>query len=124
MLIRALFIIVILFYSLTSAEEALKDNSLENRALNLFKTIKCQVCVGESIYDSRADIAKAMRANIRNQIMQGKTDQQVKDYLVSRYGEQILFNTPYNNIGIVIWLIPLILLISGLIIIIKRVKLK
>jgi cytochrome c-type biogenesis protein CcmH len=90
------------------------DPQLEQRATRLFQSIRCQVCQGESITDSRADLAKDMRSLIREQIGKGKTDDEIKDFLVQRYGQHILMETPFSRNTALLWLAPLIMIVLGL----------
>ncbi len=99
--------------ALISAEEQLNNPALEQRAITIGDTIKCTVCAGQSINGSNAELAMAMRQAIRQQLKKGMSDKQVQDWLVARYGTDILFRPPKSNI---IWYIPalILLIITGL----------
>lgn len=120
----SLFFCLLIVYLLTPsswsfADTLLVDPSKESRATHLFKTIRCQVCQGESIDDSKADLAKDMRQLIRNQINQGRTDQEIKKFLSERYGQSILMETPFISITWIIWLAPLLMLLLGIFMIVR-----
>ena len=93
-----------------TAETPLSDPALEARAQALFHAIRCVVCQGESIADSPADVAADFRKVIRQEIVQGKSDAQVSDYLVSRYGDGILMNTPLKPSTWLLWFGPALML--------------
>ena len=95
--------------------EILKDQSLENRARNLSKGLRCLVCQNQSIDDSNADLARDLRVTVRERLTVGDSDKQVIGFVVARYGEFVLLNPPVNRRTALLWGGPgLILLISGI----------
>lgn len=97
------------------AQEAqLADPTLEQRARDLAREIRCVVCQAQSIADSDADIARDMRGLIREQIAEGKSDQEIRDYLVARYGDFVLFEPPFKPSTYVLWIGPFALLVVAL----------
>ena len=93
--------------------DRLKDPAQEARARGLFQQLRCVVCQNESIDDSEADIAGDLRRIVRGQIAAGKSDVQVRDFLVQRYGEFILLNPPLNPGNAALWFSPLIVILLG-----------
>jgi cytochrome c-type biogenesis protein CcmH len=91
-------------------EQPLADPALEQRARALSYEIRCVVCQSQSIAESDADIARDMRGLIREQIAAGKTDQEIRDYLVARYGDFVLFKPPFQASTYVLWIGPFVLL--------------
>ncbi|MFV0321277.1 MAG: cytochrome c-type biogenesis protein [Alphaproteobacteria bacterium] len=95
----------------------LDDPSQEERALNLGRKIKCVVCEGQSIEDSRADIALDMRRFIRTQIAEGKSDKEVIDIMLAsykdKYGDALLMMPPLKMRTIFLWLGPMLILLIG-----------
>lgn len=75
--------------------------------------LRCLVCQNETLADSGAPLAKDLRGQIATQVMSGAQDQQIIDYLVSRYGDFILYRPQLKNITYVLWFAPLLLLILG-----------
>jgi cytochrome c-type biogenesis protein CcmH len=98
------------------AQEAqLSDAKLEQRARDLSKEIRCVVCQSQSVADSDADIAREVRGIIREQIAAGRSDQDIRDYLVARYGDFVLFDPPFKAATYVLWLGPFaVLVIAGM----------
>jgi cytochrome c-type biogenesis protein CcmH len=94
------------------AQEApLADPRLEQRARDLSREIRCVVCQSQSVADSDADIAQEVRAIIREQIAAGRSDQEIRDYLVARYGDFVLFDPPFKGSTYVLWLGPFAILV-------------
>ena len=91
--------------------EMLKDPALEARAEALSKDIRCQVCQNEDIDDSAAPLAADMRRLIRQQIVAGKTDRQILDFLVKRYGDNVLMRPPVVPMTWPLWFGPAALLV-------------
>jgi cytochrome c-type biogenesis protein CcmH len=95
------------------AAETFQNPALETRARNLQRQLRCLVCQGESIDESRSDFAADMRRLVREQIAAGKSDRQVQDYLVARYGDFILMKPPVEPDTWLLWLAPFAVLAAG-----------
>jgi len=95
-------------------DEQLKDPVLEAQAREVSKEIRCLVCQNQSIDDSDADLAKDLRKVIRERITAGDDDAQIKDYLVTRYGEFILLKPRLNRQTALLWGSPLIMVLIGI----------
>jgi len=95
--------------------EMLKDPELEARARALSSELRCLVCQNESIDDSDADLARDIRLLIRERITKGESNGQVRDFLVSRYGDFILLKPPLKLSTALLWFsAPLTFLLGGL----------
>ena len=90
--------------------EFLEDQKLELRARLISKNIRCLVCQNQSIAESNAELAKDLRIEISSQIQEGKTEQEIKDFLLNRYGDFVLYQPSFNKKTFFLWLSPLILL--------------
>lgn len=102
-------------------DEVLSDPVLEARARELSAELRCLVCQNQSIDDSDAPLARDLRVLIRERLVQGETNSQVIDYLVSRYGEFVLLKPRLNARTILLWGGPFaILLIGSLVIFLRR----
>lgn len=93
--------------------EMLKDPALEARARALSAELRCLVCQNESIDDSQATLAHDLRVLIRQRIMAGESNQAIKAYLVSRYGNFILLKPPIEASTLLLWGTPILILICG-----------
>jgi len=89
------------------------DEALQERVMKLGGELRCLVCQGESLAESRSDFAADMLHKIQVLMQQGKSDQEIKDYLVQRYGDFILYRPPFSGVTALVWLAPLILLVAG-----------
>ena len=95
------------------APDALSDPAQEARARNLQKELRCLVCQGESLDESNASLAVDLRHLIRMRIKAGDSDKQIVDFLVSRYGDFILMEPPFEPGTYALWLTPFAVLILG-----------
>lgn len=86
---------------------------LEARYLSLIRGFRCMQCQDESLADSPVDLAADMRRQIRDMLLAGKSDQQIRDYMVSRYGYFILFKPPFVLKTAWLWLTPGVILLIG-----------
>ena len=118
--VRFVFLITLLLQLATlpaHANEAapLADDPLvEQRLLVIAEEVRCLVCQNESLAGSRADLAQDLRREIRSLIKQGKTDQEVMDFLVSRYGDYVRYRPPVKPSTWLLWGGPFLLLAGGL----------
>ena len=117
---RILALIVLLLVSLSPAlaltpGELLKDPELEHRARNLSAQLRCLVCQNQSIDDSDAPLAMDLRVLIREQLVAGRSDAEIMDFAVARYGEFVLLKPRFEAATILLWGTPFaVLLIAGL----------
>jgi cytochrome c-type biogenesis protein CcmH len=111
-LILALFSFSSVLYAV---EQPIKDAYQEQRAKDIFKSLKCEVCQGQSILDSESDFAKSARSLIRQKIEAGLNDEQIYDTLKNSYGQQIMFKPPFDGQTVILWLIPFMLVFAGFI---------
>ena len=88
----------------------LDDPALEQRARNLSQELRCVVCQNQSIDDSDADLAKDLRVIVREQLLAGQSEAQIKSYLVDRYGEFILFRPKFSVHTLMLWIGPFVVL--------------
>ena len=93
--------------------EMLKDPALEARARSISRELRCLVCQNQSIDDSNADLAHDLRVIVRERLAAGDSDEQVKAYLVARYGDFVLLDPPFKTKTLLLWLGPAILLLLG-----------
>ncbi len=91
----------------------LADPALEERAKALQKELRCLVCQGQSIDDSNAPLATDLRRLIRVQIESGQSNDEIKEFLVARYGVFVLMEPPVRGDTFLLWFGPLLLLLAG-----------
>ena len=88
----------------------------------LIKEFRCVTCPNQTIADSDAPLAKDLRDEVYQQVLAGKTELQIKKFLVERYGDFILFNPPIKNSTILLWGFPGMLLLLGIVVAIVVVR--
>ncbi len=93
--------------------ERLPDPAQEARARDLFRTLRCVVCQNESIDDSDAELAGDLRRIVRRQVSAGRSDDQIRQFLVARYGQFILLKPPFSPGNALLWLAPLMIVLGG-----------
>ena len=96
------------------AKDMAEDPVLEKRMIGLAENLRCLVCQNESLASSHSELAEDLRREVREQIQKGLTDQQIIDYLVSRYGDFVLFDPPMKSYTLLLWYGPFVLLLAGL----------
>ena len=89
------------------------DPAVEQRLKDLAEELRCLVCQNQTIADSNAPLALDLRNQIRTQIGQGRSDDQIRAYMVDRYGDFVLYKPPFKVTTLVLWLGPLLLLAGG-----------
>jgi cytochrome c-type biogenesis protein CcmH len=90
-----------------------KQETLDQRVQNVASQLKCPVCQGESVADSQATIAQQMRQVIREQLQSGKSEQDVVQYFVHSYGNQIVWLPLWQGFSLLAWLVPIAFLLGG-----------
>ncbi len=111
------FAVVLALTSGARAAEAppvAEDPVVEQRLVVIAEELRCLVCQNESLAGSRSDLAMDLRREVRQLIKQGKSDQEIKDFLVARYGDFVLYRPPVKPTTWLLWLGPFALLAAGL----------
>jgi cytochrome c-type biogenesis protein CcmH len=90
-----------------------EDEAVEQRLISIADELRCLVCQNESLAGSRADLALDLKREIRLLIKQGKSDKEVRDFLVSRYGDFVLYRPPVKPTTWLLWGGPFVLLAAG-----------
>ena len=120
-LIKFFFLFIVFF--LLSSTRIFSD---ENKILvdNISKNLRCLICQGQSVYDSQSDFAISMKILIQKKIDEGKTENQIYEFLKNKYGEWIVYDPEINKSTFLLWLLPLILFVFGSLLIIRKVSIK
>jgi cytochrome c-type biogenesis protein CcmH len=104
------------------ASEQFDDPALQARYESIIAEVRCMQCQNESLRDSEAFLAVDLRREIRRLLREGKTDAEVYDFVVARYGEFALYRPRMSGKTLVLWIAPLLLLAAGGIIVVKVVR--
>jgi cytochrome c-type biogenesis protein CcmH len=103
-------------------QEMLKDPALEARAREVSKLLRCVQCQNETIDESNAEIARDMRVLVRERITAGDSNQEIIDYMTSRYGDYVRLKPRFMPSTLVLWFGPLIVLMFGGVIVASRMR--
>ncbi|MBB4121607.1 cytochrome c-type biogenesis protein [Martelella radicis] len=118
MRIGAFLAVFLVFLPLATAsavtpDEVLDDPALEARAREISAELRCMVCQNQSIDDSNADLARDLRLLVRTRLVDGDSNEEVIDYVVSRYGEFVLLKPRLSSKTWLLWGAPAVLLVLG-----------
>lgn len=91
------------------------DPLVEQRLVVISEELRCLVCQNESLAGSRADLAMDLRRELRTLIKQGKTDMEIKEFMVSRYGDFVLYRPPVKPTTWLLWIGPFALMLAGVV---------
>jgi cytochrome c-type biogenesis protein CcmH len=100
--------------------DRLPNAAQEAHARSIFRETRCVVCQGESIDDSDAPLAADLRRVVRGQVAAGRTDGQIRAFLVARYGDFVLYRPPMSWTNLALWAGPFLVAIGGLALLIAR----
>lgn len=116
--LRALTVVLTLAFAASAAAQAIdplpfKDHAQEVRFQQLTRQLRCMVCQNETLADSNASLARDMRHEVFRLMQQGKSDAQIKQYLVDRYSDFVLYDPPVQPGTWLLWFGPLLILLAG-----------
>lgn len=114
------FALVFVLFSLgsVSAKEAAylaQDPVVEKRLIAISEEMRCLVCQNESLAASNADLAQDLRQELRELIKAGKSDAEIKDFMVTRYGDFVLYRPPFKRLTWMLWVGPFLLMVAGVV---------
>jgi cytochrome c-type biogenesis protein CcmH len=96
------------------APPASADPALEKRAMALAEELRCLVCQNQTIAESHAELAIDLKNQIREKLKAGMSEEQIKQYMVARYGDFVLYNPPVKATTVPLWFGPFALMIAAL----------
>jgi cytochrome c-type biogenesis protein CcmH len=97
------------------------DPVIEQRMSEIAAELRCLVCQNQTIVDSNAPLAVDLRNQIREQLKQGRSAGEIKNYMVARYGDFVLYRPPLKATTLLLWVGPLLLLLAGLIVMFRKI---
>lgn len=104
------------------ANETLADPALEKRARVLSSEFRCLVCQNESIDDSNAPLAHDLRVLIREQLSAGRSESEIRDFLVARYGQFVLLRPRLDGATLLLWFGPFLIVLIGAVVIVVSLR--
>ena len=119
---RGVFVGLLLALVVVLWPQPAAPSTVEERTLALAGQLRCPYCNGESIAEAPSAIARDLQDYIGEQVVAGRTEDEIIDFFIGRYGEQVLLNPPFRGWGLWLWLLPVLALGGGLVVIGKRVR--
>lgn len=120
-LMLALMLISVAWSAAAQTAEAGADG-LEQRVTHLAEQLRCLVCQNQTIADSHAQLALDLKAQVRKQLTQGRTDAQIITFMTERYGDFVLYKPPVKSVTWLLWFGPFALLACGLLILLRALR--
>lgn len=121
--LTGLFALCISFGALAAIDTyQFKDEAQEQQFRQLTEQLRCPKCQNNSIADSNAMIASDMRQKVYELQQQGQSKQQIIDYMVARYGHFVTYEPPLTPSTLVLWLLPALFVVGGVLVIVKRAR--
>ena len=96
--------------------------ALELRVNQLASELRCLVCQNQTIADSHTELAVQLKNEVRNQLAQGRSDDEVRDFMVARYGDFVLYRPPVSATTALLWAGPAVLLLIGLGLLVQHIR--
>tara|TARA_B100000575_G_scaffold154141_1_gene122940 strand:+ start:11228 stop:11593 length:366 start_codon:yes stop_codon:yes gene_type:complete len=100
------FLFILNFESLI-ANTLIKDPNL------IFKNLRCLICQGQSVADSNSEFAQTLKLVVKDKIAEGKTEEEIYNFLIEKYGDWIVYKPPFNKANTILWILPYIVLVIG-----------
>ena len=107
MRIKIIAFFIILNFNIVNAETFSVDSN------NIFKNLRCLICQGQSVADSNSEFAQTIKLVVRDQINNGKSEKEIYNFLIEKYGEWIVYNPPINKTNFLLWSLPYIIFLIG-----------
>jgi cytochrome c-type biogenesis protein CcmH len=99
-----------------------QDTPLDRHVMELSQELRCLVCQNQTLAESNATLAVDLRNQIKEQVAAGKSDREVIDFLVERYGDFVLYRPPFKAKTLILWVGPFVFLIAGLFFLVRFLR--
>ena len=114
--------IIIFFGLLILPKIILAQTNVEEKVKKLTLQLRCMTCQNQSIYESETNFSKDIIKIVESKFLEGKNEDEIKNFLVLRYGEYILFKPKFDNKNLILWLFPFVLFLGFFVFFIIRLK--
>jgi cytochrome c-type biogenesis protein CcmH len=125
-LLRATLLGVLLWIAVPAqaidTEAAFEDPVLQHRYEAINRELRCLVCQNQTIADSNATLAQDLRREVREMIAAGKTDDEIRDFMIERYGDFVLYRPRMSAGNLLLWGAPVLLLLAAAIVLVRVVR--
>ena len=119
----SVFMVLLLSLSVLAQEPMVFENQQQqDRFDRLTRELRCLVCQNQNLADSDAPLAHDLRREVHTMILAGQSESEIKQFLVQRYGDFVLYRPPVQNNTYLLWLMPLILLLGGGLVLCSNIK--
>tara|TARA_B100000700_G_C14484812_1_gene596834 strand:- start:40 stop:429 length:390 start_codon:yes stop_codon:yes gene_type:complete len=115
-------VIIILFSLFIFPKLILAQTTIEEKVKKLTLQLRCMTCQNQSVYESETDFSKDITKIVENKFLEGKNEDEIKKFLVFRYGEYILFKPKFDYKNLILWLFPFVLFLVFFFFFIIRIK--
>ena len=106
MKIKIIIILATISLNVVCAETTVDYNKI-------FKNIRCLICQGQSVADSNSEFAQTIKLVVRDKINEGKSEKEIYNFLVEKYGEWIVYKPPLNKTNFLLWILPYLVFLFG-----------
>ena len=104
---KILIFFIILNFNIANSETVSVDSN------KIFKNLRCLVCQGQSVGDSNSEFAQTIKLVVNEQINEGKSEKEIYEFLIEKYGEWIVYKPPLNKVNFLLWLFPYVVFVAG-----------
>ena len=101
---------------------AFQDPEMQERYENINRELRCLVCQNQTIADSNATLAQDLRREVRDMIAAGKTDDEIRDFMIERYGDFVLYRPRMTGTNLLLWAAPVLLLFGGFFVALRVIR--
>ena len=112
---------IIIFFTIISLNFS-NIVTAEIKQNEILKNIRCLICQGQSVADSNSEFAQTIKLVVDDQIKGGKSEKEIYDFLIEKYGEWIVYKPPFNKGNFILWMLPYLVFVLGGVIIISLFK--
>ena len=114
-------LIVLILISINFKNAAISSTFSEEQTINITKNLRCLICQGQTIHESNSDFAESMKKYIKDELENGKTNDEIFSSLVKKYGQWIVYDPGISKNTFLLWTLPLLLFLIGGAIIAKKI---
>ena len=104
---KIFYILLIISFTNLNASQKIIDSN------DIFKNIRCLICQGQSVADSNSDFAQTIKLVVNDKIKEGKTEKEIYEFLIEKYGEWIVYKPPFNFNNSLLWILPYLAFLFG-----------
>ena len=104
---KIFYILLIISFTNLNASQKIVDSN------DIFKNIRCLICQGQSVADSNSDFAQTIKLVVNDKIKEGKTEKEIYEFLIEKYGEWIVYKPPFNGPNSILWIFPYLVFVIG-----------